>query len=169
MIFTVGVITQDSLIYKEAVLVYFTISINSLKNLFYSTYPDVQSQVFYLKPPYFRKQVIVHPLRLPQTALEKLEKWYWWMVPISTQQLFVSLMNSLALTAMCIQLILILIPGAIPAFRLVLAGAAVLFTTYIVQCIYANLKFNLRMSYDHVAMDGNLHPWFQKPPPVIAA
>jgi hypothetical protein len=97
-----GVITQDFLIYKDAELAYFTMAINSVKDSLFKNFPEAQSQIFFLSSPYSHIRVDVSPLQLRPTLLGKIEKIFWWMWPLGMPQLFVSLMNSLALTAIFI-------------------------------------------------------------------
>ena len=162
LIFTIGIITQEFLIYKEAELAFYTISINAIKNYLFKSYPEIQSQIFFLSGTYAQARVVVNPQRVTTTKLEKTENFFWWAMPVSMPQLFVSLSNSLAITAIFIQLILGLLPGAIPLLRLVVGSAFVLSATYIVQCTYANLKFNSKISRSYTALNGEIHPWFQK-------
>jgi len=161
LIILFGIITQDFLIHKEAELAYFTLSINSLKHYLFKTFPEAQSQIFYLSNPYSHIHVVVHPLRRPKNLIDKLEKPFWWMLPLGMHQLFVCLMNSMALTAIFVLLILSLIPDFPPVPRLVIVSALVLAGAYVVQCVYANLKFKTKMKRDLVAMNGKVHPWFE--------
>jgi hypothetical protein len=158
-----GIITQDFLIYKDAEMAYFTISINSLKDYLFRSFPEVQSTVFFLSNPYSHARVIVNPLRSSRTRVEKIEKYFWWMVPLGMPQLFVSFMNSLALTAVFVLLIVSLMSDTTPVLQLVITSTFVLGGAYITQCIYANLKFNSKISRGHIFMNGKIHSWFQKP------
>jgi hypothetical protein len=156
-----GVITQDFLIYKDAELAYFTMAINSVKESLFKNFPEAQSQIFFLSSPYSHIRVDVSPLQLRPTLLGKIEKIFWWMWPLGMPQLFVSLMNSLALTAIFILLIISLMAGAVPVFRLIITSIFVLGSAYIAQCIYANMKFKGKISQGHISMNGEIHPWFQ--------
>lgn len=156
-----GVITQDFLIYKDAELAYFTMAINSVKDCLFSNFPKAQSQVFFLGSPYSHVRVDVSPLQLHPTFLGKIEKIFWWMLPLGMPQLFVSLMNSMALTAIFTLLVLSLAAGTIPVMSLIIASLFVLGGAYFAQCVYANLKFMSKISSGHISMNGKIHPWFQ--------
>ena len=158
-----GVIAQDFLIYKDAELAYFTTAINSVKDHLFKKFPEAQSQVFFLSSPYSHLRVIVNPLQSNRTLMGRIEKRLWWMLPLGLPQLFISLMNSFALTAIFALLILSLMPGAVPVLRLIVAGVFVLGSAYIAQCIYASLKFKAKISEGHISIDGKIHPWFQNP------
>jgi hypothetical protein len=164
LIILVGVITQDFLIYKDAEMASLTISINSIKEYLFKKFPEVQSHIFFLRNPYSHIRTIVNPLKFSPKKVEKFEKFFWWMLPLGMQQLFVSLMNSLVLTIIFALIVMSVMRDQLPVFRLVITSMFVLGVSYIVQCVYANLKFKTKISDGHIAMDGEIHSWFHDLP-----
>lgn len=154
-ILMLGLITQDALIHKNSDLAHFALAINALKVALTKEHPELKENLFFLENIHTR----VNPLKHPPTLDERVDKYLWWMLPLGIQQLFVSIMSSLALTALTLITITSISHEPIPLWKLLLSGALVLVLGYITNCVYTNLKFRQDIRRGSVRMDGKPYTW----------
>jgi len=150
-----GLITQDALIRKNSDLAHFALAINAVKVALTKDCPDLQEYMFFLENIHAR----VNPLKHPPTLDERVDRYLWWMLPLGIQQLFVSVVSSLALAAIVLLMIISLAHDVIPLWQLLLGGAIVLGLGYITNCVYTNLKFRQDIRRGSVRMDGKPYQW----------
>jgi hypothetical protein len=150
-----GIITQDGIINKSVDLAHYGLSINLLKTYLLSNTPEVKSYVFYLRDIHTQ----INPLETPSNIVDRLHKRLWWMIPLGTHQLFVGVINSLALTALAI----IVVPGifafSVPLWRQLLGGPIGFYICFVTHCIYAQAKFRRGFHKLEVTMAGKAPEW----------
>jgi hypothetical protein len=148
-----GIITQDAVVNKNADIAHYTYAMNALKTYLLRDSPDIRRRVFYqdniLTP--------VSPIRSSTSALERWQQRLWWMTPLGTHQLFVSLMNSLSLAVIAV----VLVPGAFSLpllnWRSLIVGPVAVVVFFIAQVIYAKRKFQRQLRRGQVTMSGETH------------
>jgi len=154
----IGIITQDALVNKNGDLAHFALALNAVKLYVFRNYPDVHASIFYMWDLHTR----VNPLEYQITLDERLDKYLWWMLPIGMQQLFVSLMNSFALTAIVIVITFIYGQPQVGLLRLTITLILVIVSSYIAHCAYANIKFRQKVRRSSIAMGGQVQEWIEK-------
>jgi len=150
-----GIITQDSIVNKNIDLAHYALSINLLKAHMLCAAPKVKQRVFYM----YNMHLQVSPLAAPPSRIDRLHKRLWWMVPLGTHQLFVSVINSLALAALAVVVIPGMVSPTIPLWRLLVGGPVGFYTCYIAHCIYAQTKFRQGFRKSEVTMAGKAPVW----------
>ncbi len=150
-----GIITQDSIVDKNVDLAHYALSINLLKAHVLCAAPKVKQRVFYM----YNMHMQVSPLAAPPSRIDRLHKRLWWMVPLGTYQLFVSVINSLALTALAVIVIPGMVSSTIPLWRLLVGGAVGLYTCFVAHCIYAQTKFRRGFRKLETTMTGKAPVW----------
>lgn len=153
----IGIITQDALIHKNGDLAHFALAINSIKSHLLKKHPEAQPHVFYMWDLHVR----VNPLKYQATLDERIDRYLWWMLPLGMQQLFVSLMNSFALSLFVV--ILVDVYGDLSAnlSKLFLVIPFVVIFSFVAQCTYANVKFNHKVRRAAIAMNGQVQEWIR--------
>jgi len=154
-IILLGLIVQDALLHKNGDLAHFTLAINTLKSMLAQANPKLQRQLFFLTNPH----APVSPIKVQPTFDERLDKYLWWMRPIGMPQLFVSIVNSLALTAIMVLMATMVAVERVPPWKLALGGAVVLGFTFIAHCTYSNMKFRLFIRRAATTLDGEPYHW----------
>jgi hypothetical protein len=150
-----GIITQDGIVNKNVDLAHYALSINLLKAHLLSKAPEPKSYVFYLRNIHAQ----VKPFEIPLNIVDRLHKRLWWIIPLGTHQLFVNVINSLALTALAV----IIVPGmlslSVPLWRKILSGSIGFYVCFVAHCIYAQAKFRRGFKKLKITMTGKAPEW----------
>lgn len=154
-IILLGLITQDALTHKNSDLVHFALAINAAKAALTEEQHDLRQHMFFLENIHARVNSLSHPLTLD----EQVNKYLWWMLPLGVQQLFVSMVSSLALAAIAVIALISLAQDMLPPWKLLLSGCIVLILGHIANCVYTNLKFHQDIRRSSVRMDGKTYYW----------
>ncbi len=153
-----GIITQDAIINKNVDLAKYALAINLAKEFAFRNDKDVKRFSFYIH----LAETEVRPVKPPPSTLDSLYKRLWWMLPTGMHQLFVSLMNSFALTTLTIILAVGLASASVSLWQLALVGVLVLFASFTVHCIYAQLNFKRKSTIANITMAGTKPEWDPK-------
>jgi hypothetical protein len=129
---------QDAIVNKNIELSTHVLGINLLKHRLFSKWPEEMSNIFFINNFWAR----VHPTqKKPQKYRpSRFRQRFWWLIPLGTHQLFIGVINSLALSGLVIITASLLSGNSISAGRL---GIAVIFmfgVSFEVHTIYARLK-----------------------------
>lgn len=150
-----GIITQDGIVNKNIDLAHYALSINLLKAHMISTAPQVKQHVFYMH----NMHVQVSPLAVPLGTIDRLHKRLWWMILLGTHQLFVSVINSLALAALAVVAIPGMLSSAPPLWRLLVGGPIGFYVCFVAHCVYAQIKFRRGFRKSEITMSGKAPVW----------
>jgi hypothetical protein len=150
-----GIITQDGIVNKSVDLAHYALSINLLKAHLLSTSPQVKAHVFYIHNIYAQ----VSPVEVPTGLVDHVHKRLWWMIPLGTYQLFVNVINSIALAALAV----LVVPGILsltpPLWRVLVGGAITVYVSFVIQCLYAQIKFRRGFRKSQVTMADEAPGW----------
>jgi hypothetical protein len=148
-----GIITQDAVINKNVDTAKYAYAINALKAYMLRDSPATQRQVFYQSNSFAR----VSPVPMTPDPWHRLHQYFWWITELGTHQLFVSMVNSLALAVIAV----VLIPGALSlpilTWRLLAFGPLSVLAFYVAHCVYAKKKFQYGIRKAQVTMTGETH------------
>jgi hypothetical protein len=149
-----GIITQSAIINKNADLAHYALSLNLLKDYALRNAPDARRRVFYLH----NMLTPVSPIEL-DTRFDRIQTRIWWMLPLGTHQLFVSVVNSLALSVATVILILIVAGPMVPPWQWFLGGVFMVVMSFIAHAVYARKKFELGMRQSRLTISGGPPSW----------
>jgi hypothetical protein len=152
----IGVIMQAPIINKNIDLSTLTLGINLLKYRLFRKWPDEMPNVFFIHNFWMK----VHPIRMKNRAnTTRIHDRFWWLFPMGTHQLFMSLINSLALAAIVAISAQWLLDGHVPP-SIVIAGVFVFIISFEIQAVYARLKH--RRGTENIAtVDGSEIAWLR--------
>lgn len=150
-----GIITEDGIVNKNVDLAHYAHSINLLKAYMLASTPEAKQRIFYLRNLFIR----INPHEDPSNAIDRLHKRLWWMIPLGTHQLFVSNINSLALTALVIVVIPGLLSVTLSPLRMLIGGVASTYLFFVAHCTYAQVKFRQGFQKSEVTMAGKAPEW----------
>ncbi len=134
----VGVITQDSVVNKNIDLYNFTLGLNLLKYRLFKDNLAEQAYIFYL----YNFWADISPTSARKTdTIDKVEGKLWWLDPLGTHQLFINIVNSLALAFLMVIIVLLLSGNNAPMERVFIGGIIVLGISFITNTVYARIKY----------------------------
>ena len=151
----VGVIMQDSVVHKNIDLYNFTLGLNLLKYRLFKDKAAEKAYVFYLYN--FWADVSPTPARKVD-SIDKVHKKFWWLYPLGTHQLFINIINSTALAALMVVIVQLLSGNLAQKESLLKAGVFVLGVSFVVNTIYARIKYKRGVERFCTASNGEL-PW----------
>jgi len=154
----IGIITQDSIVNRNIDLSNFTLGLNLLK---YRLFRDRESEKPYISyiDNFFAEVSPIPPRKT--NFIEKIHKKLWWIYPLGTHQLFIGIVNGLALTGLMIIAVQIVSKSTVPVSNLTVGGIVVFFVSFQVHCIYARIKHRLGIERFNTAANTQV-PWLKK-------
>lgn len=150
-----GIITEEGIVNKNVDLAHYAHSINLLKAYVLSSTPEARQRIFYLRNLFIR----INPHEAPSNTIDRLHKRLWWMIPLGTHQLFVSNINSLALTVLVIVVIPGLLSVTLSPLRMLVGGVIGTYLFFVAHCIYAQVKFRQGFRKSEITMAGKAPEW----------
>ncbi len=133
----IGVISQDSIVNKNIDLANYALGLNLLKYRLFRKWPEELAYVFYLHN-FWAKVNPLQPKRIHTS--DRIHKRLWWLFPLGTHQLFIGVINSLALASLVIIVAQLLSGNAIPVERLSIGGVLMVVISFEIHAIYARTK-----------------------------
>jgi hypothetical protein len=91
-------------------------------------------------------------------AVTAINRRFRWLLPLGTQQLFIAVINSLALAALVMIVTQLLLGGSAPIQTVGLASILVVLISFEVHVIYARLKYD-RAIKNVTTADGSRATW----------
>jgi hypothetical protein len=131
----IGVIVQDSVVNKNIDLSNLTRNLNLLKYRMFHNYPVEMSYV-----SYFYNFWEADPPEGKTDTVSRIHKKLWWLFPLGTYQLFIAIMDSLALAFLTITIAQLISGNAVSLDGLVTSGALVFIVSFQLNTTYARLK-----------------------------
>lgn len=151
----IGIIAQDAIVRKNVDLTRYALSINLIKDLALQDAPEVRQRVLYMYD--MHTEIIPQPI---ETALvDRIHRRIWWMLPLGMQQLFVSVVNSLALGVIATVLVPAMLLVSIPLWRQLLALSIAVVACFIGHCIYANVTYRRGIQKSQLTLTGRAPTW----------
>lgn len=148
-----GIITQDAVVNKNVDIAKYAYAINALKAYLLQNAPVIQRQMFYQSNFFTR----VSPVPITPDPWRRRHQYFWWITSLGTHQLFINVVNSLALAIIAV----ILIPGALSApiltWQLLVLGPVSMLVFYVAHCVYAKKKFQYGVRRAQITMTGGTH------------
>ncbi len=133
----IGIITQDSIVNKNIDLANYALGINLLKYRLLHKWPEELAYVFYLNN--FWAKVDPLPSSKSHTS-DRIHKRWWWLFPLGTHQLFISVINSMALAALVIIIAKLISDNAVPTTRLIIGSVFIVVISFAIHTTYARNK-----------------------------
>jgi hypothetical protein len=133
----IGVITQDAIVNKNIDLSNYTLGINVLKSRLLHQWPEEMGYVFYLRNFWANVSPLL-PMKMHLSS--RIHRRWWWLFPLGTHQLFISIVNSFALAALALIAVQLLSSATVPIERLSLGGIILVVVSFEIHAIYAQTK-----------------------------
>jgi hypothetical protein len=145
---TLGVVVQEAILNKNVDLAYVIQAINLLKFEALKDNREIQEYIDYLHNPFTNK----NSGNLNKSMYARLENRLWFLKWVGSHQLFISFFNSLELSFLVLVLVVLIAPGAVVIWQIVIACVIVLFLSLFTHAIYANIEFRRRLRARHLRM-----------------
>jgi hypothetical protein len=129
---------QDAIVNKNIELSTHVLGINLLKHRLFRKWPEEMPNAFFLNNFWAR----VHPIQAKQQKYRptRFRQRFWWLVPLGTHQLFIGVINSLALSGLVILAASLLSGNSVSAGKLGIAVVFMFGFSFEIHTIYARLK-----------------------------
>ncbi len=136
----IGVIMQDSIVGKNIDLSIYMLAINRLKSRLFRQWPEELSNIYFLNV--WANALPNSPNRSKRIdSVAALNRRFRWFLPLGTHQLFIAVMDSLALAALVIIAVQLLLGASASIPSLAIAGIIVVLVSFEIHVIYAQLKY----------------------------
>jgi hypothetical protein len=133
----IGVIMQTSIVNKNIDLSIYTLGINLVKHRLFRNQPQELSNIFFMHNFWAK----VHPIRTRSATNSRgVSARLWWLLPMGTNQLFISLIDSLALSALVVIARQLVAGASVAPQSLVLSAVLVAVISFEIHAVYARLK-----------------------------
>ncbi len=160
-----GIITQDAVMNKNCDLARYALSINLLKDYALDKASPLRQRILYLYDPFAH----ITPLVESSDWLDWLTRWLWWSLPIGMHQLFISMMNSLAVAGLAAVIVSSVAPGSVAGWRLLVGCAVITGLAFIAHSVYVHFIYQQRLTKAQFSLagsqlEGNYLPKWVRPP-----
>jgi hypothetical protein len=93
----IGIIMQDAIVNKNVEISRYVLALNLLKKHLLKSSEEAMTNVLYMS--YYYAKISPIPIRKTYWT-DRIHQYFWWLFPLGTQQLFIAVINSFALTAL---------------------------------------------------------------------